>query len=1473
MSLVWLLVLLLGALIAPRAHAQTVTVSTLAGGWFNDGTSTAAKFRKPYGLAVAADGTTYVADSDNHRIRKITSAGVVTTLAGSGIAGYAEGTGTAASFNQPWGVAVDTAGNVYVADTGNKRIRKITSVGVVTTLAGSGNADFADGTGTAASFNSPLGVGGDAGGNVYVGDNSNNRIRKITSAGVVTTLAGSGTGGYADGTGSAAKFSGPRGVAVDAAGNVYVAEYGNNRIRKITSAGVVTTLAGSGSYSYADGNGTAASFFAPMSVAVDAAGNVYVADSASQRIRKVTSAGVVTTLAGSGTAGYVDGTGTAASFNYPWGVAVDTTGNVYVADSSNSRIRKISSSGVVTTFAGSGTSADGTGTAASFNAPNGVAVDLAGNVYVADSDNNRIRKITSGGVVTTLAGSGSASYADGTGTAASFYNPSGVAVDAVGNVYVGDSNNHRIRKITSAGVVTTLAGSGTGGYADGTGSAAKFSGPRGVAVDAAGNVYVGDSNNQRIRKITSAGVVTTLAGPGPGGGYADGTGAAASFGRLSGVAVDAAGNVYVADDPRIRKITSAGVVTTLAGDATGGSKFVDGTGTAARFDGSYGVAVDAAGNVYVADSNNNRIRKITSAGVVTTLSGSGSAGNVDGTGTGASFSKPYGVAVDPEGKVYVADKDNATIRLITPPAITPAFTNTALSPTLTTGSSFSATLTASGYPAPTFSVQSGTLPAGLSLNTTTGEISGTPTTAGTFTGVFAATNSGGTSTQAFTFTVTQLTQTITFGPLAAKTYGDAPFTVSATASSGLTPTYSIVSGPATISGSTVTLTGAGTVVVRASQAGNASYAAATPVDRSFTVSLPVAYVSSFANSSSIAIPDAAITPSTSSIQVSGLNGTITKVAVTLHGFSHTWTRDVAILLVGPGGYKSILTGMVGVDGEGTNGTTANNVTLTFDQAASTSFLAIQTGNVTNLLSGTYEPAISPLEVSEFSFLDHVGDYVSSEADLNIFNGEGANGQWMLYVQDFAGGDSGTIAGGWTLAITTDAAADPALIEFVTISKDIDYVQTGADSSTVVVDPRPLGPTDGGPYGFAVNVQGSNLAGIAAPTVTGPFNLNQSNGPSTFSHNGGTLGYDADDQSWRYGATNFNDWGTTSKSANDTYFPNGTYTVQVLGTPVALNLTGDAYPNTPMVTLTGGNWVNGAYEVVVGQQLGITSNTFSAYATHANDVITLDLGDTTLVEAFASESPTTNSVSHTVDTSSWTSGSSYDLDLGFYAVVNQSIALPGAYSGAIYGKELRVAIRAVAVASPTAQTITFDPLANKTFGDAPFTVSASASSGLAPTYSIVSGPATISGSTVTLTGTGTVVVRASQAGNANYAAATPVDRSFTVAPSLTVPAFTSTDLSATLTTGTSYSATLTGSGNPAPTFSVQSGTLPAGLTFNTTSGAVSGTPTTEGTFTGVFAATNSQGTVTQAFTFTVAAPVPVPALPPAVSSGPGWRSAR
>jgi sugar lactone lactonase YvrE len=310
------------------------------------------------------------------------------------MAGFADGQGAAAQFNVPIGIAIDSTGNVYVADTQNNRVRKISPDGEVTTLAGSGMSGNTDGQGTAARFDFPTGVAVGSAGNIYVADTFNHLIRKISPDGEVTTLAGS-TMGFADGQGTEVQFNMPYKVVVDSAGNICVADFGNNRIRKISPDGNVSTLAGNSAAGFADGQGAAAQFNGPIGITLGSAGNIYVADFSNNRIRKVSPDGYVTTLAGSGMAGFTDGQGAMAQFNEPVGVAVDSAGNVYVADQFNDRIRKISPDGNVSTLAGDGTEgyADGQGTTARFNTPMGVAVDSAGNIYVADSNNNRIRKL------------------------------------------------------------------------------------------------------------------------------------------------------------------------------------------------------------------------------------------------------------------------------------------------------------------------------------------------------------------------------------------------------------------------------------------------------------------------------------------------------------------------------------------------------------------------------------------------------------------------------------------------------------------------------------------------------------------------------------------------------------------------------------------------------------------------------------------------------------------------------------------------------------------------------------------------------------------------------------------------------------------------------------------------------------------------------------------------------------------------
>lgn len=540
-------------------------VSTLAGSagqqGSTDGSGSLARFNRPSGLTIDASGNLYVADMGNHTIRKISPSGVVSTLAGrTGQFGSNDGSGSMAGFNEPKALTVDASANLYVADAGNHTIRKITPSGVVSTFAGSAlQRGGTDGSASSARFNNPGALSIDDSGNLYVADAGNKTIRKINPNGVVSTLSGSaGQAGSSDGSGSAALLYSIGSLTLDASGNLYVAD--SLSIRKITPAGMVSTLVG-----YGRDDRIACG---QCGLTVDASGNLYVADSGNSTIRKVTPDGVMSTLAGSvAQVGSIDGSGSAARFNIPEGLAIDARGNLYVADARNYSIRKITPSGVVGTVAGSAGlfgNTNGPG-GALYSRTGGLLVDAGGNVLTADNKKCAIYVISPSGAVSTVF--------EGCVTA--------LTMDSLGNYYLlqskfGYGGGGAVLKYTRTGEMSSLAGdSWHDGSVDGSGSSARFYDPRGLAIDADGNLYVADTGNHTIRKITPSGVVTTLAGspgqPGSADGSrsADGRGSSARFNFPEALTVDASGNLYVADtrNHTIRKITPAGVVSTIAGVA------------------------------------------------------------------------------------------------------------------------------------------------------------------------------------------------------------------------------------------------------------------------------------------------------------------------------------------------------------------------------------------------------------------------------------------------------------------------------------------------------------------------------------------------------------------------------------------------------------------------------------------------------------------------------------------------------------------------------------------------------------------------------------------------------------------------------------------------------------------------------------------------------------------------------------------
>ena len=336
-------------------------------------------------------------------------------------------------------------------------------------------------------------------------DGSNNTVPPPpTDIPMVTTFAGSGSAGSADGTKEQASFNDPTQIAIDGLGFFYVTDKQNNAVRRISPQGVVATIAGTGASGFSNTAG-AVTFNFPSGIAVNSGGNyVFIADEDNHAIRQLADQVTVTTFAGNGHSGFVNASDTAARFNFPAALALDSAGNLYVADNGNNVIRKISSKGNVTTLAGSGVrgATDGTGTAASFNQPQALCIDPAGNVYVADQGNNNIRKVTPAGVVTTIAGNGTAGYQNGKITASEFNAPAGIAIDKSGNLFVGDTNNNVIRKISATGSVTTYAGSGQAGAANGSLTAATFKSPQGLVVDPVGRIFVVDTGNNLIRMIT-----------------------------------------------------------------------------------------------------------------------------------------------------------------------------------------------------------------------------------------------------------------------------------------------------------------------------------------------------------------------------------------------------------------------------------------------------------------------------------------------------------------------------------------------------------------------------------------------------------------------------------------------------------------------------------------------------------------------------------------------------------------------------------------------------------------------------------------------------------------------------------------------------------------------------------------------------------------------------------------------------------
>ena len=694
-----------------KINAITGIITTIAGstrGYFGEGVeSLSGQLDSPSNTYIDDSGNVYVADTDNHRIRKLTpytpvnTDYIISTVAGNGTAGFSGDNMAAisASLNSPYSVDLDDQGNLYILDSDNHRVRKMDrTTGIITTIAGNGVAGYSGdgGLATSASLDTPVDMALDEDGNIYISDRRNHRIRKVDAiTGIITTVVGMGAAGFS-GDGGPATFSQlryPFGISLDANGDLYIADLGNQRVRKMNiSTGIITTIAGTGTGGFSGDGGpaTSAQFYNPFDIAIDKQFNVYVADLVNRRIRKIdATTNIISTFAGNGTVGYSGDGGLAidAQINEPRRIALDHQGGLYIVDIGEHRIRKIDlTSSIITTIAGTGEagfSGDGNiATQAKLNFPDAIAFDGSSNIYVADLTNHRIRKLTpytpqnTDYTISTLAGTGTPGYNGDNilATSAQLQGVYDIAIGPNGNFYLADYLNNRIRKVdATTNIITTIAGNGIGGYAGdgGPATSAQLNRPYAIAVDSQGNVYFVDVSNHVIRKIeASTGIISTIAGTGSLGYDSDNILAtSASLNLPSDIIFDQDGNILIADrdNNRVRKIdANTGIITTIAG--TGMTVFSGdgGLATSANIHNPSGLALDKDGNLYISTAD-NRIRKVDlNTGIITTIAGTGisSFSEEGGLAIEANFSTPWGIVVDSNGNLFVADRSNYRIRKI-----------------------------------------------------------------------------------------------------------------------------------------------------------------------------------------------------------------------------------------------------------------------------------------------------------------------------------------------------------------------------------------------------------------------------------------------------------------------------------------------------------------------------------------------------------------------------------------------------------------------------------------------------------------------------------------------------------------------------------------------------------------------------------------------------------------------------------------
>ena len=640
-------------------HASHLgTITTVAGTGGEGPVSSVGSF--PTGVAL--DGNRlYVADPNGSVVRLVdlgTGAGRV--FAGTGALGDSGdgGAATHAELEQPFAIALGPGGTLYIADYAGNRVRAVTRDGVIHAIAGTGKKvnlqPWRDGVpALSADLELPSAVAVDREGDVYVSEGG--RVARITAAGIITTLT---------------KRSG-HGLAVDGKGDVYLAEGETAVVSEVRPDGSTIVVAGTGHQGFSgdDGPATSTDLGYPVAVAVNSAGDVFIGDST--RIRKVGVDHRMTTVAGTGAAGFFGdgGPARAAQISNTDSLAVDAGGVVYFADSSNGRIRRITTDGIIRTL--SGINGDGgPATTATLAGPTALTFGQDGSLYVAERDGHRVRRIDPSGRISTVAGNGVQGFGGDGGSAveAELDQPTAVALDGAGNLFIADSKNNRIRRVDRGGRITTVAGTGTAGFGGdgGLASAALLNEPAGLAIDREGALLVADTKNSCVRRIDASGVIKTIAGHKTAddrGGFAGdgGQATAALLAWPQGIAVDGSGRIYIADplNGRIRRVDRGGMITTVAGGDIDALAF------------PMAVAVDAQGNVYIADLLAERVRRLDTNGALLTVAGSGplslAGGGYSGdsgAATSARLNNPSGIAISAAGNLLIADTDNGRIRQV-----------------------------------------------------------------------------------------------------------------------------------------------------------------------------------------------------------------------------------------------------------------------------------------------------------------------------------------------------------------------------------------------------------------------------------------------------------------------------------------------------------------------------------------------------------------------------------------------------------------------------------------------------------------------------------------------------------------------------------------------------------------------------------------------------------------------------------------